>query len=65
MVVSKRRGRLFSGWKDAGSVRGLLRLRSSSGGAVRLFSPLLITLPIVFQLLDIPTGLDGRLEEEQ
>ena len=37
MVVSKRRLRLFSGWKDAGSVRSLLRLRSSSGGAVLLF----------------------------
>jgi hypothetical protein len=65
MVVLKRRGRLFSGWKDAGSARGLLRLGSMSVGAVRPFSKPLMTLLIVFQLLGIPTGLDGRLEEER
>ena len=54
--ASKRSGRLFSGQTDAASARALLRLGSSSIGAVLIFFPLLIR----FQLLGMPTGLGGR-----
>ena len=46
--ASKRSGRLFSGQTDTASARGLLRLGSTSGGAERIFSPLLLMGLIVF-----------------
>ena len=56
---------VVSGRTDTGWARGLLLPGPIPRRAVRLFSPLLITLLLVFQLLGMPTGLDGRLEEKQ
>ena len=67
---------MFSGRTDTASARGLLRLGSRSVGAVLIFSPLLGSRSVgaeprycillnVVQLLGMPTGLNGHLEEEQ